>query len=327
MQLARSFELLEARLMQELADIRHMLLRTTADRAADPTHPADVQYHLRSAAPPSVGNYMQLVPQSGAAAAGNGTPPSVVRAAEEAVTTALPAGASSPTSTTPATPSVPATASTSSTPTLSATNATTSTERTIHFRPVQTKSLLSPKKSASKLRSRTRPRELEVAKFNNTQLRGDDIRIFSYYWRLEHFARQLSAGVQSIDSPVFAIAGLRLRVHATLNHLNRDYLHLQLQSVPAASTADATGDHDDDDENDEDTSNVILESGTMFRDIKTREYFRHKIAILDQETPTEDLVSQELVNTLSGFQVPNSAIRSGPYAKDSTILIKVVIYL
>lgn len=204
------------------------------------------------------------------------------------------------------------------------TTSTSSTERTINFQPVQTKSLLSSAHptSARKYRGRTRPRELEVAKFNNTLLRGDEIRIFSYYWRIENFQQRLHDHIGYIDSPVFAIAGLLLQVHATLNHLNRDYLHLQLQSVPSASTKP-----NQTEANDYSDSNVILETGNMFRDIKTREYFRHKIVILDQETPTKDLVSQEFYNTLSGFQVPNSAIRSGPYAKDSTILIKVVVYL
>lgn len=46
-----------------------------------------------------------------------------------------------------------------------------------------------------------------------------------------------------------------------------------------------------------------------------------------QETPTSDLISQEFINTNSGFSVPNHAIVSGPYAKDNNILLKITIFL
>lgn len=62
--------------------------------------------------------------------------------------------------------------------------------------------------------------------------------------------------------------GLHLKIKAILNHLNRDYLYLQLESLPSEALVD--------------DSNVILESGTMFREIETRKLFRHKITILDQ---------------------------------------------
>lgn len=129
-------------------------------------------------------------------------------------------------------------------------------------------------------RPRSRPRELEVARFNNTLLQGDEIRIFSYYWRIEDFQSKLLANVSQIDSPIFSISGLHLRVRAVLNHLQRDYLYLQLVAVPHVRINE---DDDNDVSLDEDTdSNVVLESGTMFQAIKTREYFRHKIVILDQ---------------------------------------------
>lgn len=54
---------------------------------------------------------------------------------------------------------------------------------------------------------RTRPRELEVAKFNNTIMSGEDIRIFSYYWRIDDFQNKLRTNVSVIYSPVFSISG------------------------------------------------------------------------------------------------------------------------
>lgn len=65
--------------------------------------------------------------------------------------------------------------------------------------------------------SRTRPRELEVAKFNNTIMAGDDIRIFSYYWRIDHFQHKLQSNVSVIYSPVFSISGSIMHVSYNLN--------------------------------------------------------------------------------------------------------------
>lgn len=56
---------------------------------------------------------------------------------------------------------------------------------------------------------------------------------------------------------------------ATLNHLNRDYLYLQLESVPHTVADDVS-------------SNIILETGDMFKEIETKKFFRHKIVIMDQ---------------------------------------------
>lgn len=312
-QLAHSLELLEQRVSRELSEIRRILLAQMAH--------AGQAHHFWHTAPPSVGNYMELLPQDPSA-----EPAATdVSTTPEPTTTQLPPAAAGSATTTGA----PVTAQTliSTTTTTLPPASSTATERTIHFQPVQMRSLTSPAAATGRKRVRTRPRELEVARFNNTLLRGDEIRIFSYYWRIENFQQQLLANVSQIDSPVFAISGLRLCVHAVLNHLNRDYLYLQLQSVPHANRAPRNGTADADDDDGDDDENVVLETGTMFREIETREYFRHKIVILDQETPTKDLVSQEFFNTKSGFQVPNSAIVSGPYAKDSAILIKVVIYL
>lgn len=65
-----------------------------------------------------------------------------------------------------------------------------------------------------------------------------------------------------------SLEGLHLKVKATLNHLSRDYLYLQLESVAKEQIAN--------------NSNIILETGDMFKEIETKILFRHKIVILDQ---------------------------------------------
>lgn len=175
---------------------------------------------------------------------------------------------------------------------------------------------------------------------------GGEIRIFTYYWRIENFTESLRRNLSEIFSPVFSISGLHLRVKATLNHLNRDYLYLQVESVPLELI--------------DDMSNIVLETGDLFKEIETKKLFRHKIAILDQvscdtwffkhrtrdslkkqcnvtakmivfsvsqRAPTSDLISQEFFNTNSGFPVPNSAVSSEPFCKNDSVLIKIVIFL
>lgn len=71
-----------------------------------------------------------------------------------------------------------------------------------------------------------------------------------------------------MHSPVFSISGLHLCVKATFNHLNRDYLYLQLEQVKMDS--------------DRNGLNIILKSGDTFEKIQTNNFFKHKIVILDQ---------------------------------------------
>lgn len=61
-------------------------------------------------------------------------------------------------------------------------------------------------------------------------------------------------------------------MNAILNHLNRDYLFLQLESVPIEQMADE--------------SNIILETENLFKEIETKILFRHEVVILDQENYT-----------------------------------------
>lgn len=161
-------------------------------------------------------------------------------------------------------------------------------ERILEFRPVQKKQTVRPKPMPKYMqfckkivderttfqnissfdRYKTGPRAIEIHRFNNTILSGDDLRIFTYYWRIEHFSLKLNSNISHISSPIFTISGLHMRVKATLNNLNRDYFHLQLESVAKDALSNQI--------------NVVLQPGDMFKEIETKVLFKHKIAILDQ---------------------------------------------
>lgn len=117
-------------------------------------------------------------------------------------------------------------------------------------------------------RNKTGPRDIEIHRFNNTILSGADLRIFTYYWRIEHFSAKLKSNASHINSPVFTISGLHMRVKATLNHLQRNHLYLELESVANDALSDQM--------------NVVLQTGDMYKEIQTKILFKHKIAILDQ---------------------------------------------
>lgn len=179
--------------------------------------------------------------------------------------------------------------------------------------PIKTKSLPSKQKP---VRSRIGPRDFEVYRFNNTILSGKEVQIFTYFWKIENFTTKLKNNLTEIMSPIFTISGLHLRVKAILNHLNRDFLYLQIESVSQEALLNS--------------SNIILETGNLFQEIEieTKKLFRHKIIILDQTGSEQtDLISQEFLNTNNGFMIPNSAIASSSYSKDDSILIKIIIYL
>ncbi|XP_031640034.1 uncharacterized protein LOC116352001 [Contarinia nasturtii] len=182
-------------------------------------------------------------------------------------------------------------------------------EKHLEFKPVQKKTN-ERKKPYQKIK--TGPREFEINKLNNTIQTGDDLHIFTYYWKIEEFSVKLKSNVTTISSPIFSISGLFLRVTATMNYLG-DFLHLQLEQVSVEKGTDK--------------SNIILKTGDIFTKIETKVTFKHKIAILNQVTPTSDLISNEFANTNDGFRVPNSAILSGPYSKDDNLLIKIIINL
>lgn len=117
-------------------------------------------------------------------------------------------------------------------------------------------------------RTKTGPREFEINHLNNTLLSGADLQIFNYYWKIEQFSEKLKSNVTTLNSPIFSIAGLYLRVKAMLNHLGREFLVLQLEQL----TVDKAGDK----------SNMILKTGDMFKKISNRVVFKHEIVILNQ---------------------------------------------
>lgn len=159
-------------------------------------------------------------------------------------------------------------------------------ERILEFRPVHKKQTIRqrfaskyvyPKMNNGKQskiffvrfgRHKTGPRDIEIHRFNNTILSGVDLRIFTYYWRIEHFSQKLKTNITHINSPIFTISGLHLRVKATLNHMSRDYLYLQLEPVANGMMSDQM--------------NVVLQTGDVFQGIETKVLFKHKIIILDQ---------------------------------------------
>lgn len=208
---------------------------------------------------------------------------------------------------------------------------TTTTEMNIDFKPIIVSTTSAPpvktttqpelkpippktKSLQSKHKSRSGPRDFEVFRFNNTIMSGGEVQIFTYFWKIDNFTTKIKNNLTEIISPIFTISGLHLRVKAILNYLNRDLLYLQIESVSPDVISDS--------------SNIILETGNLFQEIETKKLFRHKIIILDQASAEQtDLISQEFLNTNSGFMIPNSAISSSSYSKDDSILIKIIIYL
>lgn len=117
-------------------------------------------------------------------------------------------------------------------------------------------------------RTKRGPRDFEIQKFNNTILSGADLQIVTYYWKIEQFSVKIKSNISSLNSPMFSISGLALRVKATFNHLGREYLHLQLEQIMT--------------DKDTNKSNFVLKTGNLFKKIETKISFKHKIVILDQ---------------------------------------------
>lgn len=143
---------------------------------------------------------------------------------------------------------------------------------------------------------------------------GNEIQIFTYFWKIDNYTDKQTSNKTEIISAVFVISGFNLRVKASLNHLSRDYLYIRLEEVSEDQLAKTN-------------SSIILETGNLFKEIETVKQFRHKIVILDQSPDKDDLISQEFADTASGFMIPNSVILSSSYLKENCVLIKIIIYL
>ncbi|XP_016924646.3 uncharacterized protein [Drosophila suzukii] len=163
-------------------------------------------------------------------------------------------------------------------------------------------------------------RETEVDKFNNTVLADTDVKLFTYYWKLENVTELIEApNLVTVSSPIFSFKGKSLQLKCTFHHMNRELLNLQLgygifnpQSKPGQS------------------NNVLIEMGGIFQNTKWTEdlQVKHKISILDQSVRmTQDLSSPALSKLDMGFSIPNSVLLGSSYIKQNALLIQILLYL
>ncbi|XP_016955737.1 uncharacterized protein LOC108028420 [Drosophila biarmipes] len=163
-------------------------------------------------------------------------------------------------------------------------------------------------------------RDKEVDKFNNTVLADRDVKLFTYYWKLENVTELItSPNLTTVSSPIFSFKGKSLQLKCTFHHMNRELLNLQLgygifnpQSKPGQS------------------NNVLIEMGGIFQNTKWNEdvQVKHKISILDQSVRmTQDLSSPALSKLDMGFAIPNSVLLGSSYIKQNALLIQILLYL
>ncbi|EDS26497.1 conserved hypothetical protein [Culex quinquefasciatus] len=158
-------------------------------------------------------------------------------------------------------------------------------------------------------------RDYEVYRFNNTVVSSGDAKVFKYFWKIEHFTQRLQSNLTTLTSPVFVISGLNLRLKATLNHDGKDNIYLQVEQLSPM------------DDELRKKPNVILQEGTLYGAVETKKFLRHKIILLNQGVPFSDLNSHEFWNTNTGFTIPYRALLTNSYLKQDKILVEVVIYL
>lgn len=179
----------------------------------------------------------------------------------------------------------------------------------------ETKILIQPPRKSNTL---LRSRDSEIHSFNNTILKAGDAKIFTYFWKLEKFSLLLKNRDElEVSSPIFSIEGLNLRAIATFHFMHRDFLNIRIEEV----SDEFLKLHKQ--------SAIKVETfDGLFHKIETKKQFKHKIIIMDQSMPATDLISQDFYNTNSGgFSIPNSAISGERYAKNDTVLIRIVIYI
>ncbi|XP_054736073.1 basic-leucine zipper transcription factor A [Anastrepha obliqua] len=155
----------------------------------------------------------------------------------------------------------------------------------------------------------------EVRKFNNTMLSDREMKVFTYYWKLENFTGRIESGSSSmVESPIFSIKGKPLYLKAYFQHLHRDFLYLQLVAASKKSS---------------NRNNIIIDMGGLFKEISNEKVsYKHKISVLNQHNQrSKDLISQEFHNLDTGFLIPNSALLSSPFIKNDSLLIQIFLYL
>ncbi|XP_046802232.1 uncharacterized protein LOC111681650 [Lucilia cuprina] len=159
-------------------------------------------------------------------------------------------------------------------------------------------------------------RDQEAKKYNNnTLITNKNVKVYSYYWRMENFTQNIKTGNSlTMESPIFSIRGKALKIKAFFQHLHRDFLYLQLEDC-SSSPQLGLG------------NSIILDTGAIFKEINS-DNFKYKMSILDQSKKrSSDLVSQEFDNHDSGFLIPNSALIDSPFIKDDSLLIQLFLYL
>ncbi|XP_036326776.1 basic-leucine zipper transcription factor A [Rhagoletis pomonella] len=155
----------------------------------------------------------------------------------------------------------------------------------------------------------------EVRKFNNTMLSDREMKVFTYYWKLDNFTERIESGSSTmVESPVFSIKAKPLQLRAYFQHLHRDFLYLQLAHASIKSN---------------NRNNIIIDMGGLFKEIANDNVrFKHKISVLNQHNQrSKDLISQEFHNLETGFLIPNSALLGSPFIKNDSLLIQIFLYL
>ncbi|XP_017479691.1 PREDICTED: mediator of RNA polymerase II transcription subunit 15 [Rhagoletis zephyria] len=155
----------------------------------------------------------------------------------------------------------------------------------------------------------------EVRKFNNTMLSDREMKVFTYYWKLDNFTERIESGSSTmVESPVFSIKAKPLQLRAYFQHLHRDFLYLQLAHASIKSN---------------NRNNIIIDMGGLFKEIANENVrFKHKISVLNQHNQrSKDLISQEFYNLETGFLIPNSALLGSPFIKNDSLLIQIFLYL
>ncbi|EDW72854.1 uncharacterized protein Dwil_GK16957 [Drosophila willistoni] len=172
-------------------------------------------------------------------------------------------------------------------------------------------------------------RQQEVDKFNNTMLADQDVKLFTYYWKLENFTQRIAnLTTTTINSPIFSIRGKSLQLKCTFHHLNREMMNLQL-GYAFSTPEQGVGHHNNN------NNNIMLDMGLggFFKQLKWTDQatLKHKISILDQyqshQHRSQDLSSQELTKLDMGFSIPHSALLGSTYIKSNSLLIQILLYL
>jgi hypothetical protein len=181
---------------------------------------------------------------------------------------------------------------------------TQSTTKKSQFEPrvIETKSLKSQKPpSQDKPPAQEKPPRKIVSESNE----------LSYFWKLENFPKTFkSKKTSEAYSYVFNVNKLHLRIRAFMDH-DEDLL-LELEHLANVENREM---------------NVELFDGIVFKEIATDRLFQYHFEIIDVARDNHSLISPMYWNTDkdAGFWIPNSVVVLAGYAKNDSILIKLVI--